>query len=143
MGSSVVYLIRSIAKLELTSARFDPLNQSLVHCVISGNVGHDDAQQVVDVAAHTVDFCHLGHIFHHPGKFIEPSLIVMVGLEGNKHRSADVHLVGVQQRDAPRNEAVRFELLNPAPTGCRRKANGLSPPRKPIESNRPEVSSEF
>src|SRR5262245_31336958 len=49
-------------------------DQSLVERVIAGDVGHHNAQHVIDVAGHAVEFHHLGQRGYDVGEAFEPVL---------------------------------------------------------------------
>ena len=61
IGRTVVDFTRSMAKRELTFFSGNRRDQTLVEGVVGRHVGHDDAQHVVDVAGHPVEFEHLRH----------------------------------------------------------------------------------
>lgn len=69
-------LIFSIAKREVTFER-DRVDQLLVEHVIARHVRNDDAQHVVDVSRHPVEFHHLWHGADRRGETLQPGFGVI------------------------------------------------------------------
>jgi hypothetical protein len=100
-------------------------DQFLVEGVVGRDVGNDDPQQVVHVAAHAVEFDDLGKILHHLGKTPEPFMRVRAGADGDEGGDAGVDLDRVEQRDPAADDALLLELLYAAPAGRRRQSHLL------------------
>src|SRR5207244_1979492 len=54
------------------------LDQALVHDVIAADVGHHDAQQIIDVAAHPVELHDFVNVADRLGELLQPGAVVLV-----------------------------------------------------------------
>src|ERR1051326_4479030 len=75
-------------------------DQLLVERVVARDVGHHDAQHVIDVASHAVELHHLGHRADRFGELVEPVLRMIASLDRHEHRDAEPDLLGRAQRHA-------------------------------------------
>ena len=56
------------------------LGEFAIDAVVIGNVAGNDLQQIIDLAAHAVEFHHVGNARHALGKGLQPFVGVMGGL---------------------------------------------------------------
>ena len=98
--------------------QLDGGDEALVDRVVAGDVGHHDAHQVVDVAAHAVELDDLGDGGDRGGERLEPGGVVLVGPDVDENGDAEVEFVGVQERDAAGDDAVALEPLDAVESYC-------------------------
>src|ERR1700722_13326372 len=90
-------------------------DHALVERVITRDVGHHDAQHVVDVANHPVELHYVWHRADHLREAVEPVLGMIAGLDRDEPRDAEAELVLIEQRDALDQHAVGLQALNALP----------------------------
>ena len=98
-------------------------DQALVEGVIGLDVGHHDAEQIIDLPGHPVELDDLGEIADHLGEALQPLVIVLVGGDGDEGGDAGVDLARIEERDAADDDALLLELLDAAPAGRGRQAD--------------------
>src|SRR5579862_359790 len=94
---------------------FHRVDQPLVDDVICIDVGNDDADQVIDIAAHAVDLGHLLNLPYRAHELLEPPFAVIAGLESHEHRRAHIERVRIEQCDRAPDDTVALKLLNAPP----------------------------
>src|SRR5262245_36347846 len=94
---------------------FDAGNELLVEAVVSGNVGDDHAQQVINFPAHAIELHDFWEIDDGGVEFLQPGERVLIGLDGHKYRDARVHPRRIENRHAPLDDARLFQLLDATP----------------------------
>src|SRR5215510_11697223 len=96
---------------------FDAGNELLVEAVVGGDVGHDHAQEVINIPAHAIELHDFWEVDDGRMEFLQPGKRVLIGLDGDKHRDARVHPWRIEDRHAPLDHARLFQLLDATPAG--------------------------
>ena len=79
------------------------------------NAGYHDPHKVVDVAAHAVELHDFGECGDRIGKLGEPSGVVLVSADGDKHIDAEVESVAAKQCDFGLDDVFVFKFSDAAP----------------------------
>ena len=95
----------------------DVARQLLVYRVVRRDVGHDDAQQIVDRPAHAVEIDDFGNAADDGPQLLEPFLVVPAGAQQHEHRHSDVQPGGVEESGPALDVALLLEALDAPPAG--------------------------
>ena len=118
MGKEVVYLICSIAKLEVTSRqpRYT-VYQTLIKLVVAFHVGNLDAHQIIVFTSHAPEPQHFWHFGNHRDKAAIPFAAVMLRFYQHKGGQAEAYFFRIQQGDFADKNTVVLQPFQTLPAG--------------------------
>ena len=97
----------------------------LVDRTVALDVRHDDAQQVIHLAAHAVDLDDLGDLIERVQKALVPGFAVIRRLHRHEHGRADIQLLRIEQGDRPADHTGFLQAANAPPARRLGQADAL------------------
>ncbi|MGC4085343.1 MAG: hypothetical protein QM736_25280 [Vicinamibacterales bacterium] len=108
-----------------TDHTVDACERFLQETFVGGDVGDDDAEQVVGVARHQIALEHFRPLHDRLLERIEPSTHLQIERDLDEHGDVATHRVRIQQGDVSLDDASPLERLHAPEAGRRREPDAV------------------